>query len=458
MTIQQLIDNITQGKLETSEQKTRVDSWRSWYNGYVRNFHDHQVYNGTNYVTERMHSLNMGKKVCEDWADLLYNERCIITTDSEDANDKLDKAEEDVNFEVQINHGTELGMALGTVGYVYTLDKESKEVTLEYVTADQVFPITVANGRVTECAFYSILTQKGKKVAYLTIHQKQGSTYVIENALYSYENNQIGEQLDYWVFNTRSQHQWFAVFEPNLVNNFDMTSPYGISVFANATEELKEIDNQFDAIDNEISIGRMRIIVATEALNYDENGNSHPIFDPKDTAFQKLSKDTNENTLIETIAPTLRTEQQIAALNNSLRHLSAKVGMGANHYAYDSVTGGLKTATEVISNNAPLYRRLKKHEKNLYECVRTLIIALADIYTLHLGIPIHFDELSIQFDDSIIQDKDTERKKDITDVNMAVMSKVEYRMKWYGEDEETAKKKVEEAQEYLPEGGDEGDF
>ena len=36
---------------------------------------------------------------------------------------------------------------------------------------------------------------------------------------------------------------------------------------------------------------------------------------------------------------------------------------------------------------------------------------------------------------------------DRQDVNMGVMSKVEYRMKWYNEDEETAKQKLAEIAE-----------
>ena len=53
-------------------------------------------------------------------------------------------------------------------------------------------------------------------------------------------------------------------------------------------------------------------------------------------------------------------------------------------------------------------------------------------------------EVTIDFDDSIIEDKETERKRDREDVAMGVMSLAEYRAKWYGEDEEEAKKKLPE--------------
>ena len=52
-------------------------------------------------------------------------------------------------------------------------------------------------------------------------------------------------------------------------------------------------------------------------------------------------------------------------------------------------------------------------------------------------------EITIKFDDSIIVDETTERTQDMLDVQAGIMSKVEYRMKWYNEDEKTATEKIE---------------
>ena len=49
-------------------------------------------------------------------------------------------------------------------------------------------------------------------------------------------------------------------------------------------------------------------------------------------------------------------------------------------------------------------------------------------------------ELSVNFEDSILADDETKRASDRQDVSMGIMPLWEYRMKWYGEDEETAKK------------------
>lgn len=48
-------------------------------------------------------------------------------------------------------------------------------------------------------------------------------------------------------------------------------------------------------------------------------------------------------------------------------------------------------------------------------------------------------EISINFEDSILTDDEIKRSSDRQDVAMGVMPLWEYRMKWYGEDEKTAK-------------------
>ena len=51
-------------------------------------------------------------------------------------------------------------------------------------------------------------------------------------------------------------------------------------------------------------------------------------------------------------------------------------------------------------------------------------------------------EFACKFNDSILTDEESERRQDRQDVSMGAMSLVEYRMKWYNEDEATAKSKV----------------
>ena len=59
-------------------EEERIALWRSWYEGEVPHFHSYRVYNGQKRVLCRRAGLGMAKKVCEDWANLLMNERVRI--------------------------------------------------------------------------------------------------------------------------------------------------------------------------------------------------------------------------------------------------------------------------------------------------------------------------------------------------------------------------------------------
>ena len=62
------------------------------------------------------------------------------------------------------------------------------------------------------------------------------------------------------------------------------------------------------------------------------------------------------------------------------------------------------------------------------------VVKVVDIYCdLYKITPQGEYEVAYHWDDSIINDKDVEKQSDLIDVNAGLMSKVEYRMKWFGE-------------------------
>ena len=56
----------------------------------------------------------------------------------------------------------------------------------------------------------------------------------------------------------------------------------------------------------------------------------------------------------------------------------------------------------------------------------------------------------IQFDDSIVEDKEAESNRAMREQSAGLISKVEYRERIFGETEEIAKKKIEEIEELEP--------
>ena len=96
-----------------------IELWETWYKGKVRKFHSYYIYNGQKKVKKEKKSLQCAKKVSEDWADLLFNEKVKINLDDKDSTQDLNKIFEKNNAIVKINQGLEKSFALGTGALVH---------------------------------------------------------------------------------------------------------------------------------------------------------------------------------------------------------------------------------------------------------------------------------------------------------------------------------------------------
>ena len=218
-------------------------------------------------------------------------------------------------------------------------------------------------------------------------------------------------------------------------------------LYANAIDNLKAVDVCFDAIKNEIIDGRKRTFVRADMFNYD-NGEQKLVFDPNDTTVYQLPSGATKDDLIQSDSDTLRTAQQIETLNTNLNILGSKVGFGENHYHYDGTN--LSTATAVVSSNSKLFRRKKKlevgYESAIYDLVKAICYASSQFGKYN----INTDDMVIQFDDSIIEDKEAESNRAMREVQQGLKSKVEYRMQIFGETQEIAEQKIAEIKKSEP--------
>ena len=292
------------------------------------------------------------------------------------------------------------------------------------------------------------------------MHLLEGSEYVIHNYVVECTAGAGTEmEPERWKqlqpFTGMSETVHTGSFEPqfvidrlNIVNNAedDGDNPMGIAVFANAIDQLKGIDIAYDSYVNEFVLGKKRIFVAPELLTF--GGDGSPVFDPNDVTFYQLPEDSLKNgEAIHEVNMEIRAEAHSKAINDFLNILSVKCGFGTEHYRFEK--GTIQTATQVISENSDLYKTIKKHEIILDSAIKQLvniIIRLGNVIGAGLAEDV---EIAIDFDDSIIEDKGTDRQQDRQDVAMGVMPLWEYRAKWYNEDEATAKKRIPEQSEVI---------
>ena len=221
----------------------------------------------------------------------------------------------------------------------------------------------------------------------------------------------------------KTEHPRFQVWKLPIANNLDTASPMGISILANQLDKFKSIDIKYDSFDHEFGSGKRRVLVDKTALKSDVKGvdeNGNPImvsyFDSNDDVYVAIGG-MNEQP-VKDINFNLRTQEHIDAINTELNYLSAGVGLGNGFYQFDKT--GLKTATEVVSENSDTYRTMVHHRIPIYDCLYDLVATICEMEN------IPYNEISINLDDSIIEDTDNIRKQALTEYNAGLISKAEY--------------------------------
>lgn len=455
MNVNEVIQKATGKTQPLYDMSGYINNWLDWYTGDVKKFHNYTIYNGKKQVAMKRLTLNMGKRVCEDWANLLLNEKTDITISDKHSQEVVQKVLEDCHFWQKGNEGVEKAFALGCGAFVVVVDGlgvaddgsladvSRSRVKVKFVNATKIIPITFEDEEITECAFVNVNSNK----IYISIHVKnEQGNYEIHNLTCQGTGDNLSyiDEDDHIIFDTGSPLPWFAIVKPNIANNIDINSPLGVSVFANAINNLKEIDLVFDSYANEFILGKKRIFVNVKdwAINA-KTGEEYDVFDSNDVVIYTLPEADDGKQMITDSTQTLRVTDHITALQNQLNLFGYKCGLGTEHYKFDG--NGIATATQVVSVNSEMFRNIKKHEIIIENVIITLVKAM--LYAINTFTADTVDtlaEITVKFDDSIIQDESTERTQDLVDVNAGIMSKVEYRMKWYNEDEKTARKKIDD--------------
>lgn len=448
---------------------SKVYEWKSWYQGNVEGFHNYTVQNGERQVKCRRYSLGMGKKLCEDWANLLMNEKVQITLEGQKEQEFIDLVLTENNFTVKANEMQEMKSALGTVAYVpRVIGQEISEsgdivpgnasgIVLDYVTIENIYPLSWQNGYISECAFSSEVTRGGKDYLYLQIHRREDNgNYAIENRIYRYDNEQLAdEQLVNVkgfenippVVHTGSDKRQFVIDRPNIANNVNYLLPTGIAVYANAIDVLQGVDIAYDSYVNEFKLGKKRIMVKPSAAQYLDGT---PAFDPDDVVFYVMPEDTEDGAVVTPIDMTLRTAEHNTGIQDQLNILSSKCGFGETYYRFDG--GSVATATQVISENSTMFRTIKKMEIVLEQALVELCRILLRLGNTAMNAGLNEDvEISIDFDDSIIEDKQSEFSRDMQMLSAGIMNDWEFRAKYMNEDEATAKAALPKMQDMTTE-------
>lgn len=437
-----------------------IELWKQWHAGHVPSFHNYTINNGRTNVRHTKRTLNMANQICKDYADLLLNEKVQYNIGDEVLTQTIiDKVLDPNNFQELSNSGQELTMALGTGAFVKRLVNlelntvtgvvtkgEDTNIEIDFLTADKIIPLRYNGKKVYDCAFISTTVDKGNNVTCISIHKKEETEYVIENYYFIEDNYGNMKRYDMngslEVFHTGTEMPWFNIVRPNISNTINIDSPYGVSVFHTTIPQLMGVDNIYDSFINEFVLGKKRIFIDPSLMKVD-TVTGEPYFDDADVTFYQLQGiagsygdgSSEPNKMMVESNMSIRSTEHTEALNMALNLVSNSVGLGEGFYSMEK--GSVMTATQIVSDNSSLYRSIKKHEISIENALFDFfksILEIGEVYNIdgvtttivneELGTQLA--DVSIDFDDSIIEDTEAIVMRARMEADGGYISKIQY--------------------------------
>lgn len=435
----------------STEMKNKIELWEAMYGDRAP------------WLNENVHTLGLAALIASEKARMATLEMQVkITGESERAQFIIKNFKKVTDT---IREELEYGIALGGLvvkPYVVPGPNDTYKIEYNYTKATNFYPLAFSSeGDIIDAGFVDRVVTKGFIYSKVERHTLNGNILTIRNYAFEKENNNNIYQGDYTELGRPipldKVHEWaaletevnlqnvdrllFEYFKMPIANNVDIDSPLGVSGFSRAEKLIQDADEQYGNLLWEFEGGQLAVDVDRTALNPEANGKGEDKYVlPKlqDRLFRR-TLDLGEDNAYHVYSPALREKSILNGLNSILVQIENVCDMSRGSLANIQYTEA-RTATEIkilkqksYAANADIQKELERVLKGCLEITNIY----CDLYNIT---PPGDCQVAYSWDDSIITDKDAERQVDLIDVEKGVMSKVQYRMKWYGETEEQAKK------------------
>ena len=459
--------------------------WQAIYKGFYKDWHIVPVVTIKNPKgrTRTISTMNAGKMACTQMARYVWNERCDISVSMNNApeddplNDFLQTVLKENRFGTSFGDLLEKAFALGGGALKEWVEIPKDEngndigegkIKIGYTMASQFVPTAWDNSKVSSAIFVNREARDGYYYTVVEWHRLDGTTYRVTNDLYRqpikdgepqnilgwwYPLNEIYPLLspDTTIYDVKNA--FFQYIRPFGANYADDNSPLGMSIYAPALNTLHGLDIMFDSLQREFVLGKKRIIAPARAMKLSagiNGGRPDRYFDADDEVWEALATDNPEDLKIYDNSVDLRVQPHIDGINGDLSILCAQIGFDPGTLSFDA-NKGLKTATEVISENSKTFGTVKAHENIVCDALKEMVNAIFEL-AVHYGLTHNGQtiesliaggyEVTVKFDDSIIQDRQQDINQGTMLVGAGLMSKKKFMMDTLGYTAEDAAKEL----------------
>jgi len=379
-----------------------------WYaNRTIKRFHERTTIQGMPY---KMRHMNMAKRCCADDANLCEVVE-INAGKNRQQNDYVNGVLRDSNFDTNYRSQLEKTSGSGTVACYVRLDNvefmdngttRGGVVRLNYVDGECYMPLTVDNGIVREAAFSGSSIYKGKKRTTLVIFTLEDGRYRSDTHVFDEHGTEImGENIEVQLGEVKP----FAVMRNAEVNNLDDMDGYGLPKIWNAVPFLEAADLCYNILRGDLDKGEKIVLLNELLCKFDDSGKPiTPNEQIKKTFVMLGEKLPDAETVVHEYNPEIRTDQITKAFELVLSMLSTMFGYGTKKYNFEN--GQIKTATEYAGERQDAMQELNKQRYEATQYITDIVKAIRWFSNQFLGTAWDVEEeVSIEFDDSYIEDK-----------------------------------------------------
>lgn len=429
-----------------------LDKYMSYYRGFDPSFHLYEGVEKGELKVLNMKSTHAGAMACRYISSAFANEEVsmlVNTSDTEQAlvNDILAKNKFVKHFNKFVEGYQARGIGATVVSAESIGDTSKARVKVSQVKGDRIFPITVEDNDIVECAFVNYSTNKVVVDVHLRAVVNGEYKYIVVQAI-GKANDAFAYDFDFDNMQMMVEDiPLFQIWCPSIENHED--DYIGASRIAISIPYIQQADVTFDTWFYEYLNGKKKRFMSIELTNFDEEGQLRPI--PLSNEEIILPKDITSDVgnLIQEFASPFRVNDILKGLNSALNLVFQSAGLGDATFSIDGEGGGrpLQTATAVIAKESKLGKTILQEENVSTDCLKKMLCAIAYInnkYTSNPKLTYVENDIRVTYSDNLIEDTETQKKNDIQAVQIGAMSIIEFRSKWYGEDFESSMKFLQE--------------
>lgn len=386
----------------------------------------------------KLNHLPIARTAAKKIASLVYNEQAEITADDDTLNDFLNDMLGNDRFNKNFERYLESALALGGLAMRPYVDGD--KVRVAFIQAPVFLPLQSNTQDVSSAAILTkAIKSEGKNNVYYTLvefHEwvtkdgseygstKDKSLYRVTNELYkSRTDSTLGERVNLselypdlepvTVLKDLSRPLFTYLKTPGM-NNKDINSPLGLSIFDNAKTTIDFINRTYDEFMWEVKMGQRRVLVPeqmTQLKVQDEQGNItlKRRFDVEQNVYMQIAAGNMDSGNITDLTTPIRSSDYISAIAEGLKLFEMQIGVSNGMFTFDGQ--GVKTATEIVSENSDTYQMRNSIVALVEQSIRELCVSMCELgkaVGLYKGTIPELDDISVNLDDGVFTDRHAE--------------------------------------------------